>query len=69
MENELLTVKAIIEILGYPKEHVEETMNKIIEIIKKEYNLKDSKIHEPKELEKFWSNATLVDEKQWQKAS
>jgi len=55
MENEILTVKAIIEILGYPKEHVQETMNRVVEIVKKDYKLEDSKIHEPKELDKFWS--------------
>lgn len=49
-----LIVMAIIEILGAPKEHVEETIKKVVEIAKKGYEVKDSKIHEAKQLDKLF---------------
>lgn len=55
MEAKNLTVRAIIEILGTPKEHVEETMNKIVGMVKKDYEARASTIHEAKEMDKFWS--------------
>ena len=61
MEIKNLTVRAIIEILGAPKEHVEETMNKIVEMVKKNYAVRDSMIHEAKEMDKFWSTFVEIE--------
>jgi hypothetical protein len=55
MENESIKIRAIIEILGAPKEHVQDTMNHILDIVKKNFDVKDAKIHELKEVEKMWS--------------
>ena len=55
MEIKNLTVRIIIEVLGSPKEHVEETMNKIAEMVKKNHIVIDSVIHEAKQMDKFWS--------------
>ncbi len=48
---------AIVEILGAPKEHVVETMNKYVEKMKKEKNLKiiDTKISEVEQKEKLFT--------------
>ncbi|MDD5331798.1 MAG: hypothetical protein PHE43_03175 [Candidatus Nanoarchaeia archaeon] len=45
-----ITVKAVIEILGTPKEHVEETMKKIVEKLKQEYKIKEAKVYEATEV-------------------
>ena len=47
-------IMAIIEILGAPKEHVEETIKKVVDIAKKGYEVKDSKIHETKQMDKLF---------------
>lgn len=52
-----LTIKAIIEILGKPKEHVEQTIKKVIEELEKREEIKvvSYEIAETKELENFFS--------------
>ncbi|MAF51129.1 MAG: hypothetical protein CMH64_03485 [Nanoarchaeota archaeon] len=56
-----IQIKAIIEILGKPKEHVESTMEKVLSELKNQKNLTiiNQEIAETKELEKFFS--TFVD--------
>lgn len=53
-----LKIKSIIEILGKPKEHVEETMQKVMtELEKKEgITILNKEIANPKEVEKFFSS-------------
>ena len=52
-----LKIKAIIEIMGKPKEHVEETMRKVIEELSKRKNIIiiNKKVAKAKELETFFS--------------
>ncbi len=47
-----VTAMMVIEILGRPKEHIVESLQKIVDQIKEEknVNLEESKIHEPKEV-------------------
>jgi hypothetical protein len=47
-----VTAMLVIEILGRPKEHIVESLQKIIDQIKEERGVKleESKIHEPKEV-------------------
>jgi hypothetical protein len=54
---EELRIRAIIEILGIPKEHVEETMQKVVDLIKQNQKLTliDYEIAELKQIEKLWS--------------
>jgi hypothetical protein len=54
---EKIKIKTIIEIVGMPKEHVEKTIQKVIDIIKekKNFELIDSKIAETKEIKGLWS--------------
>ena len=56
-----IQIKAIIELLGKPKEHVESTMEKVLSELKNQKNLTiiNQEIAETKELEKFFS--TFVD--------
>ena len=62
---EKITVKAIIEIAGFPKEHVEDIMKKVIDKLKEGFNLKDHKIYEAvalkDKMEGFWSTFSEVD--------
>lgn len=56
-----LQIKAIIEILGIPKEHVEETLQKVLTELgnRKGVTILSKEIAETKQLEKFFS--TYVD--------
>ena len=56
-----LQIKAIIEILGTPKEHVEETLQKVLTELgnRKGVTILSKEIAETKQLEKFFS--TYVD--------
>lgn len=58
-----LQIKAIIEILGKPKEHVEKTINKVIEELEKRKDIEiiDKEIADIKEVEKFFSTYTDVE--------
>mgnify|MGYP001588610459 FL=1 len=58
-----LKIKAIIEILGRPKEHVEDTINKVIEEIKnrKGLTLLENKVAKTKKLENFYSSYIDVE--------
>ncbi|MBI2148076.1 hypothetical protein HYU23_00190 [Candidatus Woesearchaeota archaeon] len=54
----VFTIRAIIEVLGFPEEHVKEVTQKVVEKIKSEdrINLINSKISEPEKVkEKFFS--------------
>lgn len=50
----------IIELVGAPKEHVEEVMNKVVEKIKGSFKVIRYNIFETKQLDKFWSTFTEV---------
>jgi len=52
-----IKAKIIIELLGKPKEHIEETMNKVLDELKERKNVEilNKKVSEAKELEKFFS--------------
>ncbi|MDD5253546.1 MAG: hypothetical protein PHG05_00375 [Candidatus Nanoarchaeia archaeon] len=58
MEQKII-VKAIIEILGLPKEHVEESIKKVVETLKERFKVKESKIYESQEVQsgkyKLWT--------------
>ena len=53
-----ITIKAIIEIVGSPKEHVEKTINLIIDKLKerKEIEVLNHEIAEAKQVKQFWSS-------------
>lgn len=55
MAEEPLIVNAIIEIMGAPKDYIMQTMDKVIEKVKEGYTVRDFKVHEAREMEKFWS--------------
>jgi len=52
-----IKAKIIIELLGKPKEHIEETMNKVLDELKdrKDVEILNKEVSEAKELEKFFS--------------
>lgn len=62
---EKITIRAIIEIAGFPKEHVEEIMKKVIDNLKSAFDLKDHKIYEAvalkDKMEGFWSTFSEVE--------
>ena len=53
----MLTVKTIIEVIGYPADHVDNTLNQIIEKLEKEDGIRiiAKIIHKSKQLKKFFS--------------
>ena len=54
---EKIKVKTIVEIVGIPKEHVEKTMNRVVELINKhdKFELINHKLREAKEIKGLWS--------------
>lgn len=58
-----IKAQALIEIGGFPKEHVEKTMLNIIENLKKDpnTNLIKSEIEKPQERKKIWLSLTEVE--------
>ena len=61
----MIRVKAIIEIAGFPKEHVEQTVDKVVSTLKGSFNLKNFKVYEAvalkEKLEGFWSSFCDVE--------
>jgi hypothetical protein len=56
-ENPEITAKAIIQVLGSPKEHLEKSLKLLSEDLEKKYNVLEKKVSEPKkEGEKFFSS-------------
>jgi hypothetical protein len=60
-----IKISIILEMLGRPKEHLEETLNKLVEALGKEKGIKISnkKVHEAKELENKDKNGKIVEVK------
>lgn len=52
----MIKAKAVVEILGTPKEHVESTLEKIKEQIKKDYKLLSETTYKAEEVKKLWSS-------------
>ncbi len=54
-----INIKAIIEIAGFPKEHIEETMVKVVDKLKDEFKVNRQEIYEAvalkDKMEGFWS--------------
>ena len=57
-EEEKIVIRVVIEILGAPKEHVEETLKIVIDKVKeqKHIQLLKEKVFEAKEIKQFWSS-------------
>jgi flavin-binding protein dodecin len=55
---EKIKIKSVIEIVGAPKEHVEETMREAVNKVKDTFKVTKSKIYEAEQIEKFWSTFT-----------
>lgn len=53
----MIEIKAIIEIAGYPREHIKNTMDMVIERLKtdKEIFVKNVKISDESQIQKIWS--------------
>lgn len=62
MSKENITIKAIIEIVGAPKEHVEKTVKLVVDKIK-ERNIEiiNHSIAEVKQIKQFWSSFVEAD--------
>ncbi len=55
MENTKIKVRTILEILGSPKEHVEETLQFVIGKAKESFNLLSETTYETEEVDGLWS--------------
>lgn len=58
-----ITAKLIIEVAGFPKEHVEKVMNQIVDNIKKEKKVFNDRIHDVKEVKEMWSGFIDIEVK------
>ena len=56
-----LLVRSVIEVAGFPKEHIEEVMKKIVDKLKSEKKIMKAKIFEAKEVEKIFSTFTEIE--------
>jgi hypothetical protein len=56
-----IVVKAIIEIVGGPKEHVEDTLKKVVKNLKDNFKVLRYKIYETKEIKKLWSAFSEIE--------
>ncbi len=54
---EKIKIRSIIEIVGKPKEHIEDTMKKVVDLIKsnEKFSLIEHKVAEVKEVKGLWS--------------
>jgi len=54
-----INIKAIIEVAGFPKEHVEKTMVKVVEKLKQDFKVNKQEVYEAvalkDKMEGFWS--------------
>lgn len=53
----MITIKTIIEVIGFPAEHVDKTMNQIVERVEKEDGIKvvQKVVHKSNPIKKFFS--------------
>ena len=62
---EKIKIKTIIEVAGFPKEHVEGTMAKVVEKLKKEFEVEKNDVFEAvalkDKMEGFWSTFCEVN--------
>ncbi|MBS3134548.1 hypothetical protein J4214_04935 [Candidatus Woesearchaeota archaeon] len=56
-----ILIRAVIEIAGFPKEHIEATMKKLMENIKENFNLDKYDIFEANQIDKVWSTFSEVE--------
>lgn len=64
MDQHRFVIRVTLEVLGSPKEHVEETLKNIVNKLKEEKDIKilDTKIYEAKQLENtFWSTFADIE--------
>ncbi|GAI04695.1 unnamed protein product, partial [marine sediment metagenome] len=62
-EEQKITARIIIEILGAPKDHVEKTMKLVLGKVKEQKYLKllNEKTFEAKQIKKFWSTFSEIE--------
>ena len=54
---EIIRIKTIIELVGRPKEHIDKTMQKVVELLESndKFSIIEKKITETKEIKGLWS--------------
>src|SRR3989344_4735470 len=56
-----MVVRVIIEVAGFPKEHVEQVIKKMVDRIKEQEKVLRSDIFEAKQIKEFWSTFTEME--------
>jgi len=56
-----ILLRVVIEIAGFPKEHIEQTMNKLMENIKENYNVLKFDVFEANQIKEVWSTFSEVE--------
>lgn len=56
-----LVVRVIVEVAGFPKEHIESVIKRLVEKIKTEEEVLRSDIFEIKKINEFWSTFTEIE--------
>ena len=57
----MIKARLIVEIAGFPKEHIENVMKGVMEQIKKTHEVLSYDIYEAKEVEQMWSTFTEME--------
>ena len=61
MEEQKILIRALIEVAGFPKEHIEQTMNKLMENIKDNFNVLKYDAFEASQIKEIWSTFAEVE--------
>lgn len=60
-----IDIRAIVEIAGFPKEHIEETMVKVVEKLKQDFKVSKQQVYEAvalkDKMEGFWSTFCEIE--------
>src|SRR3989344_4354608 len=56
-----MVVRVIIEVAGYPKEHVEQVIKALVDRVKEKEKIIRSDIFEAKQIKEFWSTFTEME--------
>ncbi len=61
MEETTIHAKVVEEIIGSPKEHVSETLTKVITKIKEDFKILKETTYEPEEIQGLWSTFAYLE--------
>ena len=61
VKGEKILIRAIIEVAGFPREHIEQTMVKLMENIKENFNVLKFDVFEASQIKEVWSTFSEIE--------